>query len=181
MKTTLARIAKELNAVQAVWAIGGSVMLAHHGLVDCANDIDILVEPSRIVQVDIALQSLGVKKKWEKDKVYATKHFFEYCIDGTDVDIISGFRINTASGLYQFQFDERSIADTIRLKGQPIHMASLEDWYVLYQLMPDREEKVVLIESYLMKNGVKNRFLLERALQGNVPEPIRKRSRALLG
>lgn len=184
MNTTLyhaiARIAGALNAVQARWAIGGSVLLAHHGLVDQPNDLDILVDPADISPVDRVLKGLGEKKRWEKDAVYATEHFYEYCIAGTDVDIISGFRINTASGQYHYRFDEHSIVETVVIEGQAVYLSSLEDWYVLYQLIPGREAKVGLIESHLLKTGVMNRNLLQRALQKNVPEEVNTRTLALL-
>ncbi len=180
MRTTLARIAKELNRIDVTWALGGSVMLSYYGLVENPNDIDILVDENHIEAVDAAMKGIGIKRPWAKDAVYDSRYFYEFNVDGIDVDIIAGFQIQTSSGLYQYGFDAQSITEEMTLEGEKIPLCSIEEWYILYQLMPNRGVKVRLIEDHLKTTGIKHPWLLERALFGNVAEQIRTRSRALL-
>ncbi|MBY6897199.1 hypothetical protein [Clostridium botulinum] len=56
----------------------------------------------------------------------------------------------------------------------------MEDWYVIYQLIPNREAKVKVIESYLLLNGINNSFLLERVLKGNLPIEVREKIKKIL-
>ncbi|EPS50014.1 TPA: hypothetical protein PL619_000635 [Clostridium botulinum] len=56
----------------------------------------------------------------------------------------------------------------------------MEDWYVIYQLIPNREAKVKAIESYLLLNGINNSFLLERTLKGNLPIEVREKIKKIL-
>ncbi|HBJ2609223.1 hypothetical protein [Clostridium botulinum] len=56
----------------------------------------------------------------------------------------------------------------------------MEDWYVIYQLIPNREAKVKVIESYLLLNGINNSFLLERALKRNLPIELREKIKKIL-
>ncbi|MCW6074588.1 hypothetical protein LAV44_04540 [Clostridium sporogenes] len=63
-----------------------------------------------------------------------------------------------------YNFDYNSISEFKTINGVNISFTSLEDWCVIYQLIPNREGKVKVIESYLLLNGIKNPFLLERAL-----------------
>ncbi|NLA54057.1 MAG: hypothetical protein GX858_06895 [Clostridiales bacterium] len=57
----------------------------------------------------------------------------------------------------------------------------MEDWYVIYQLIPGREAKVKLIEDYLKSNKISHPNLLQTALEGNLPAGIQKNIRRLLG
>lgn len=180
MRKILARIAKELNRIDAIWAIGGSVMLSYYGLVENPNDIDIMVDENQIEKIDAAMQIIGIKRAWEKDAVYDSRYFYEFNIDGIDVDIMAGFQIHTPSGLYQYAFDAQSITEEIKIEGEKIPVCSIEEWYVLYQMMPNRDAKVKLIEDHFKANGIKHPFLLERALRGNVTEQTRARSMAIL-
>ncbi len=180
MRNTIAKIAKELNAIDVIWAIGGSVMLSYYGLVENPNDIDIMVDENHIEKVDKAMRNIGIKGAWEKDAIYESRAFYEFIIDGFDVDIIAGFKIRTHSGLYQYEFDAQSITEEMKIEGEKIPICSLEEWYILYQMMPNRGVKVNLIENHLKAKGIKHPFLLERALRGNVNEQTRERSNALL-
>ncbi len=96
---------------------------------------------------------------------YLTKHFYHYQIENTEIDVMACFKIQHSHGIYELIFDENSVVTYETLNGVNIPLTSLEDWYVLYQLMPNRDEKVDLIEAYLIKNGIKNPDLLTRALE----------------
>ena len=116
---------------------------------------------------------MGEKKIREKSDSYSTKYFYEYVVHGFDIDVMSGLSINYNSGTFEYIFDHTSISDFEKINGVNIPLSSLEDWYVIYQLIPNREIKVKMIEDYLLLNGVKNPTLFERSLRGNLPIEVR--------
>lgn len=181
MFNTLAYIGEQLNNQKILWGIGASILLYHYGLVDKPNDIDILVALEDVEKLDHILQGLGEKTKWEKTATYKTKHFYEYVINDIDVDVMSGLRINSGEKTYNYMFDSSSIVGSMNVNNVMIPLMSLEDWYVIYQLIPKREEKVLMIEGYLLENGLQNPKLLDRALTGNLPPKVRKRIQVMLG
>lgn len=76
---------------------------------------------------------------------------------------------------YIHTFDSKSIAAIKNINDLAIPFTSLEDWYVLYQLIPNKEARVKMIESYLQTNGMQHGDLLERIVEGNLPTKVRAR------
>lgn len=173
MFDTLSCIGERLNNGNITWAVGASILLNQYGLIDKPNDIDIFVHTKDIEKADEVLRSLGIKKKWKFNNTYATKYFYEYEINGVDVDVMAGLAINFNGGLFQFDFDVGSISEFKIINGVKIPFTSLEDWYVIYQLIPNRQVKVKIIEDYLRNHGIKNPFLLKRLLQKELPDEVR--------
>lgn len=175
MFNTLAKIGKSLNEFNVTWAVGASLMLNQYRLIDKPNDIDLIVVLADIHKADMILKSLGEKKKWEETSTYGTKYFYEYIIDGIDIDVMAGLAVNHDEGVFDYIFNDQSVSEFEQIGGINIPFTSLEDWYVLYQLMPNREPKVKMIEDYLISEGIGRKGLLERALGGNLPVEVRKR------
>jgi len=169
----LSQIGKKLNENQILWAVGASILLYQHGLVEAPNDIDIFVSLQDIDKADRILQSMGQKKAREKTDDYETQYFYEYRIQSIDLDVMAGLAIRHESGIFEYIFDQQSITQTFVINGVEIPFTSLEDWYVVYQLIPGREGKVDMIEDYLAAKGIQNPDLLKRALTGNLPKSIR--------
>lgn len=180
MFNTLSYIGEKLNNSNIVWGVGASILLNQFGLIDKPNDIDILIDIKDIEKANEVLKSIGEKKKWEKTATYSTKYFYEYIIDGIDVDVMSGLAVNHNSGVFEYIFDNNSISEFKIINGVSIPFTSLEDWYVIYQLIPNRESKVKMIERYLLSNGIKNYFLLERALKCNLPAEVREKIKSMV-
>lgn len=180
MFNTLSSIGEKLNDSNIAWAVGASILLNQFGFIDKPNDIDIFVDIKDIERADEILKSIGDKKQWEKTATYSTKYFYEYIVNGIDVDVMSGFAVNHSSGVFEYTFDHNSISEFKVINGVSIPFTSLEDWYVIYQLIPNREQKVKMIEKYLLSNGIKKTFLLERALKGCLPIQVRKRIESML-
>ena len=145
MFNTLSYIGKNLNDANVVWGIGGSLLLNKFALIDKPNDIDIFISTDDIEKADEILRTIGEKKKWEKTSTYSTKYFYEYVINGFDVDVMSGFAINHNDGIFRYIFDNNSISELKMINDVNIPFTSLEDWYVIYQLIPNREAKVKMI------------------------------------
>lgn len=177
---TLSFIGDKLNKEGILWGVGASILLNHYELVDKPHDIDIIIDIKDIGKADEILKDLGEKKKREQVSGFSTEHFYEYSINGEDVDVMAGMIVNFNGGSYKYIFDEKSVVETKDINGIKIPLTSLEDWYVLYQLMERRENKVMIIEDYLMENGIKRVDLLERALTGELPKAVRERIESLL-
>lgn len=177
MLETLSYIGGKFNDSNIVWAVGASVMLNQFGLIKHPNDIDIFVEIKDINKADEILKNIGEKKEVKKDSSYSTKYFYEYLINEIDVDVMAGFVINHSDGLYEYVFDKDSITKFKCINKVDIPFTSLEDWYVIYQLIPNRESKVNLIERYFHSNGIRNPDLFKRALRGNLTLEVREKLR----
>lgn len=180
MFNTLSYIGEKFNDSNIIWAVGASILLNQFGLIDKPNDIDVFVDIKDIERADEILKSMGEKKKWEKTATYSTKYFYEYIIEGIDVDVMAGFVVNHSKGVFEYIFDYKSISEFKLINGVNIPFTSLEDWYVIYQLIPNREPKVNLIEKYLLSKGIKKPFLLERALRGSLPLEVREKIENML-
>jgi len=180
-------VADKLNKENITWGIGASVMLHHYGLVSMPNDIDILVDIKDIENVDSILKEMGEKKPLNPIKTYSTKYFYEYEVQGVDIDVMAGFIINHEGGSYEYTFHKDSLvfAKVNGLVNDPsvefnldnitLPYTTLEDWYVLYQLIPGRENKVQLIEDYLKAKGTCKVNILKRALKHQLPYKVEKR------
>ncbi|WP_194191581.1 nucleotidyltransferase [Clostridium chrysemydis] len=181
MFNTLSYIGKKLNDEGILWGVGASILLNRFGFIDKPNDIDIFISLDDIEKADEILKSIGEKKKWEKTSTYSTEYFYEYVINGIDIDVMSGFAVNHNNGTFRYIFDEKSISEFQIINGVSIPFTSLEDWYVIYQLIPKRQAKVEMIENYLKLNGVKRPMLLERSLEGCLEANVRRKVQAMLG
>jgi len=181
MFQTLIKIANKLNQHNIHWALGGSLMLLHHGLADDAHDIDLMVTIEDFTTASGVLDALGIgMKKRDESSLYQTEHFVEYKVDGYDVDLMAGLQISHTNGIYRYCFDELSMTESKWYDDVKINYASLEDWYVLYQLMPHGTLKAQKIEHHLVKIQIKYPLLLERALRGNLPDLVKNRVEGIL-
>ena len=180
MFNTLSYLGEKFNESNIIWGVGASILLNQFGLIENPKDIDIFVDIKDIDRVDEILKSIGKKKQWEKTAIYSTKYFYEYMVDGIDIDVMSGFAVNHSSGVFEYVFDHKSISEFKVVNGIKIPFTSLEDWYVIYQLIPNREAKVNMIEKHLLSNGIKNTFLLQRAMKSCLPIQVRNRIKSIL-
>lgn len=181
MLDILSYIGKKLNKENIFWGVGASVLLNYYGLTESKpNDIDILVDIKDILKVEGVFNKIGKKKKQKENTVYGTKYFYEYIVKEIDVDIMGGLVINHITGKFEYNFDESSIVELQEINGVNIPFNTLEDWYVIYQLIPNRERQVKLIEDYLLSKKMKNTSVLERALENNMPIEIKNRIKSIL-
>lgn len=180
MLKTLSLIGKKLNEENILWGVGASILLNQYNLIKEPNDIDIFVHTKDIHKADNILKNMGIKKDREKTDTYLTKYFCEYIINQVDIDVMAGFKIKHKEGVYEYIFDEKSITKYIEINGVEIPFTSLEDWYVIYEIIPNREKKVELIKNYLISNKSSNKFLLERNLGANIPKSVKNKTKELV-
>ncbi|HPW53071.1 MAG TPA: hypothetical protein PLI19_02885 [Erysipelotrichaceae bacterium] len=155
MKTTeekiqvLSEIAKRLNEEKILWAAGASVMLYLRNLVSEFNDLDLMVGEDDALRVREILLKMGTLKESAAGS-YATEHFYEFTIDGVDVDIMGGFRIVKDGTVYDCHLKSEDIKDSILVNGVIIPLDSLRNWLHYYKLM-GRSQRVKVIRRHLLK------------------------------
>ncbi|WP_454054343.1 hypothetical protein [Clostridium sp. Marseille-Q7071] len=170
----------KLNEINIKWALGGSLLLYFNKILDNPRDIDILVNYEESKKVNDILYNYGECREMDSKTPYKTESFYNYKINNTEVDIIGSFKISHERGIYSYILDEEAISQYISINNIQIPLSSIEDWYILYQLIPDREKKVSIIEEYLNKNGVSNPKLIKRALEQPLPQSVIKKCLKLL-
>jgi len=177
---TLEVIAKSLNKAEILWAVGGSLMLHFCMLEDHPNDIDLFVTYEEVEQVVAFLQEFGTQIHTKEQGSYLTKGFYEFIINGVHVDVISGFRFQSESGVFEYPFDALSVTSFHQLNDVMIPLISIEDWYILYQVIPNRQEKAARIEEFFYKHGITHPYLLQRLMEQPLPEVLRGKVTSLL-
>ncbi|WP_215145686.1 hypothetical protein [Exiguobacterium qingdaonense] len=129
-----------LNGID--YRFGGSQLLKHHGIVDTANDIDLFVEPDQFEKVDRMLSRAGEKQVSAPHETYLTTYFGEYVFEGTDVDVMSSFRMKCTDGIYTHPYIEPDA-----------HWMHLEEWVVLYTVI-GREDKLRSLAQYFETHSI---------------------------
>ncbi|MGP4079839.1 hypothetical protein ACTWQL_07965 [Pseudalkalibacillus sp. R45] len=170
-KDVIERVSQELNKKEVLWGIGGSHVLYEHGLDIRPSDVDLVIAGEDSEKAKDVLDRIAEKLPSETKPPYKTKHFNTYLIEGVSIDFMAGFAVLHDSGVYELIFDQQSIA----YHDENIPYTSLEDWFVLYHLIPKKGKKADLIESYWKENGVKNPYLLKRASDRPLPEMVKQR------
>ncbi|WP_010677106.1 nucleotidyltransferase domain-containing protein [Bacillus timonensis] len=176
MFETVKEIVTKIGNRKLTWGVGGSLLLNFHSLIEHPNDIDLLVKEEDEAVLNEILSSMGTSKEAKSFSPFRTVHFSKFKIGKVDIDSMGGFAIQHNEGIYRLQFDENSVVE--RIDGIPL--SSLEDWYVLYWLIPNKQEKAIMIEDYFKKNGVRHPRLLEKALGQPLPNAIKERVQEVL-
>lgn len=153
LKIVLEKIARKVNGSGITWGVGASVMLTHYGIAENPRDIDILVELKDVDKLDEILSKMGEKKRGTPDKVYKTKCFYEYIIDGIEIDVMGGLCITYEDKDYLFNFTKESIGDYMKVGSVRVPVCRVSEWYEIYKLIPKREGRVRAIEEYLRDNS----------------------------
>lgn len=172
MKSTIKKLAVELNKTNILWGLGGSSMLSHYQIIDVVNDIDILIDEQGAEEVESILSAIAKKEKAISKEPFATKHFQKYNDGNTSIDVMGCFQIHHEKGLYTMNFDQASITSKMLIDDIHVPLSSLEDWYILYSLIPGKQNKADLIDAYWKENGIRNPNLLKRALHNPLPGHI---------
>lgn len=146
----LCKVAKELNANNIIWAMGGSLLLYFKEVTNEFNDIDIMIAESHVEKTKKILLSFGELQPKNLNMQYKTKDFMEFNIEGVDFDVIGGLVIVNNNIEHYFPLEKKDIKDYIYLKGITIPLQSIKEWLTYYKLM-NRTEKVKIINSYFDK------------------------------
>lgn len=168
LEQVLEKVVACLQHERIHFGIGGSLLLAHHGLPVTARDIDLVVALADAERAVLLLSEMGTVLEQDETSLYATEVFQEFIIEGIDIDLMSGLQVRHDEGVFVYPFAEQTINET----GLPF--MSLVDWYVIYQLIPGREQKVTMIEDVFTKQEV-DRERLEQLRRRVLPKAVRNR------
>ena len=178
----LAKAARALNMAGVVWGVGASALLYLLGLVDSYNDIDLIVAAEHETAARLALEGLGAQAQppAPPSAAYETGSFVEYQLDGVDFDLLCDFTIRRKDAVYRYPFGRERVAEWVDVQGERAPLCPLEDWYVLYLLMPGRQKRATLIGHHLHANPREHsRLWLNRWLSTRLPGDVRERVMAL--
>ncbi|CAG9623228.1 nucleotidyltransferase domain-containing protein [Sutcliffiella rhizosphaerae] len=180
MIDSLTMIGSRINREKITWAVGGSLLLCFHGLIEDPNDIDLLVDEKDATRLNQLLAAFGTEKVAISKDPFRTRYFSKFAINHADYDIMGGFAIEHKEGVYKFSFTEESVVESKTVNGIDIPLCALEDWYILYSLIPGKEEKATLLENHFITTGIKNSNLLANALDQPLPSEVKDRVVKLL-
>lgn len=147
-KELLKEISRKFDSFNVRWAIGGSLLLYFYNIVEEFHDIDIVVDIEDAIKAKEILSELGVFQEQKCKLNYLTTHFYEFNINGIDIDLIGGFAIKKEDKIYDCSFNSEIVDSYVKIDDKFIPLDSLKKWAKYYALM-DRETKVNLIETYL--------------------------------
>lgn len=170
---TLNLITNNLNDKGITWGIGGSLMLHCYDLIENYNDIDIIVSEQNIDIAISILDKLGSRTTIEPSKIFASKYFYKYKINNICIDVIAGFTINHSNGSFKMTFDKNSI-HSFNFRNIILPICTLEDWYIIYQLIPNKQEKVAILKNYFMNNGISKPEIFNSTNIKTLPISIKK-------
>lgn len=146
--SVLSSIAERLNGAHITWAVGASALLYFHGIVPDFHDLDLMVEEGDALRAKELLQAMGTLHPSVREARYGTKYFFEFLIDGVEVDLIGGFAILRDGVVHDCGLEPSQITESAVVNGQEIPLHSLQEWRRYYTLM-GREAKAALIDGAL--------------------------------
>ena len=148
----LEKIAHRLNEAQAVWALGGSMMLYFNGIVSDFHDIDLMVSVQDAERAKAILSEMGelCPPNPKPNPMYQTKTFLEFRIDSIEVDVMAGFAVVNEGRVFDCSLRENQIAEQVLLGTEVIPLQSPLLWCKYYRLM-GRAEKADMIEKALAK------------------------------
>ncbi len=173
-------ITKVLYESDIRWAVGGSNVLAHYGLIQSPRDIDLLIDINDVDKTSRLIEESASSLDAESYPPFKTEVFKRYLMDETEIDFMAGFAIVHEKGIYRYHLNEESITNRVLLEGYPLPLSSIEDWFILYQLIPNKGEKADLIEFYWKENGIRHPSILRKALEQPLPDRIIERTMHLL-
>ncbi len=157
--TVLKKIIEQLDEQKIKYGVGGSLLLFLHGIVDDFHDLDFILDIQNICKVDKILSHMGKKELFTTNNIYKTQVFIEYKVDDVEIDLMANLRVKHDNGLFNLLFDEITLGKDFFVGNFLVKTTNLEDWFVIYSLVPDRHKEANLIMKHLNKNGVKEEAL----------------------
>lgn len=151
----LCKIAKLLSEKEVFWAVGGATLLRLRGVADDSPRISLIISTEDMRTVDELFCSIGQAYPRELSPNFASRFFCRYTIDGQEVDVVSGLTLHYKGFFLTYPFRRDSIVSMQRLADDVyVPLMALEDWYVLFQMMPHCDGQVQAIERYFASVGL---------------------------
>lgn len=178
----LAKAAHALNRAGVTWGVGASALLYLEGVTEEFRDFDLLVTPETLGAARRALLGASAQEAppAPPSGAYASEAFWEYTLDGAELDVICGFAIKRKDGVFRYPFDRERVARWADVQGERVPLSPLEDWYVLYLLMSGRAKNAALLARHLKAHpDAHSRAWLNGWLSNRLPGDVRERVMAL--
>ena len=168
----LLKIAKAFNDKELLWAVGASKLMEKYDIL-ISDDIDFFVARKHLDDAFEILNKLGEQIEIPFNASFLSQSSYCFIIDDVFIKLVSGLNIRHSTGIYRYSFKTSSIDSTTEINGVAINYMSLEDWFILYQMMPGRLEYSKMILEYFKKTKKINTIYLERALNKALPTNTR--------
>lgn len=149
----LVKLTNVLNQSNSLWSIGASMMLYLRGIEIDVHDIDIMVDQEDFNIVCDNLLKICEEIKVDVSSIFKTKYFRRFVCDSIEIDVMSGMGIYHKNGFFDYQFNKEAIEYAIHINSITLPLSYIEDWYVFYHLMGNRDETIRKIEQYFNKNS----------------------------
>lgn len=185
-KDALTKIVSEFEANKIRYALACSMNLFLQGIVDDFHDLDFIVEFKDVAKIKNVMKLMGAILKETGGNGYCESNvYMHFQLGRVDVDIISGFKIFTFGTHFLYELNPKELTFTSIIDEFPkIPLIPIEALYVLYAMMegwqPKRRYKRVLIEEYLIIEGVIFPEILKNALKADLPAWIKKQIKLIL-
>ena len=174
----LGRVARALNAAQIVWAVGATALLYLLEIEAEPERIELMVEIADFEPARATLRAVGGGSQPAPalNAACAVALRDVLRVDEVDFDLICDLTIRRKEGTYRYLFDQSRVAARLRLEDTLVPLTPLEDWYVLYQLIPGRAKLVTQISRYFRTHaGSGNHARLNPWLANRLPGDVRER------
>lgn len=172
VRDILKRIATYFDNNHISYGLGGSGVLVAYDILEEMHDIDIVVTLEDIQRAKEILDDIGVLKQSGKNCIVMQEHCYVYEIDGVEVELMANIHIRHDEGLYELPFSRMRVTYRMCIDDLMIPVMSLEDWFVIYNLI-GRMDRVNQIEEWFLENGITHGSYLIKAIQANIPRQLK--------
>jgi hypothetical protein len=148
MEEVLRKIHTAFYGAALFYSLGGSVGMSIRGIDVLPNDIDLLVREVDAPAAMNLLQTLGKRMAPKAKADYKTQTFAEFVIDGVDVDLMAGLAIAAENIEFRFPCTLLTSEPTVFDSSTRLPLMPLEDWYLLYHIIPGKEQRIRQIEAW---------------------------------
>lgn len=174
---TLIQLAQLLNLNHINWALGGSALLKLSGIELDVNDIDIMIHENDFDSCIDLLRSVSIECEVIQSEIFKTKYYRKFIWNNIHIDCMGGMSIHLSNNVFNYQYDHKD--KDVVLDNIYIPLCYIEDWYILYHLMPNRETKINMIEYYYNDHPI-NKLRINALLKLNIPNEKRIRINAFI-
>ncbi len=149
--------------------IGGSLLLARSGIKTEVHDIDLLFRYQDYETVKSLLSDYVIEHA-SHEGYYLTIELLKIHVEGVDFDLIFDFSFQSDGMIYTYPFDKPKSSFRLKIDGHMYSFSRLEEWYLIYSLLPNRSRKVKLIADYFAQHRNADSKYLKAMLKRNLPE-----------
>ncbi|MFH5882428.1 hypothetical protein [Liberiplasma polymorphum] len=159
----LTNIVKHFNEENIHFAVGGSVLLHHHCVVNRVNDIDLFIDPTDIIKAKMIMDQIAYPMPIKKNDTFASDYFYTYIYKEISIDLVSQFKIIKDKS-YHYPFDKQTKIEYGYYYGVKVPFMCLEDWVVLYYIMDYPMDKQMALINHIKNHGIINHEQFNKTL-----------------